>query len=751
NYEHEEKVRFADDNLLKKWGILADDDGFFSIKTAVIFAGLFIGGIFLTHILMPVNIGFALQQLTLTKIFLIVGILLMIAHMGITSGKQNKLVKKIDEIIPIEWLSVFMFMAESTFFAIVGLMGNGRIVYLFCFISVFLNATALYKSFAIVLRNSAIMAGEAKNIMTPRAYMQGVINKYPKRVALIMAGMGSVLIGIFFRKWFRTGADYLRNYVQVFKNISICLIGIVLGIFFGYKVIMFFKDTIFAAKQDDLQKNLEKQTKRETLVIAASILLLSLKLLGNWPKEAARFLVKRGITFNHAIAVVILYVIGRNLFSEKKEMPQEEIRERTRLALSCFGKQNKSVLVVSCLMFSMSIVLGIGVLAEYMDNGNIHIGGIIAASLFALMAIIRFYQNFKYQKVNKIKNAGIVIGVIGIEPCCVDRLDNKCIYKGFKIFSLLGDDMEHDQKILEENRRKYNAYYSGIIDVRESNVDEETLNKMIFELVRKIKNNKEVSSFHFKPETMVLNNRKACELKTMINKIMDSNVIVSRGLSELDIYDSKIGRIGEQFHVTRHFEGLKQNLIKLEEKRDFKVVSFKVDSIAELKWLAREHQKAINKYAGGNPDKYPVRLHVRFNNENVANGSLTRNNLEQILLRAGINRHILSADEILLGKEDTVWNITEYITKNYSCSTKTLSKDDILVVKMLKGIASQGYLAAVKVLFNTKNVPDTTAGMDVFFNYLDGIMYLKLSPINPIDLGDLRKEIENYEKLLIAA
>ncbi|MFH1395318.1 MAG: hypothetical protein ABIH09_04095, partial [Candidatus Omnitrophota bacterium] len=34
NYEHEEKVRFADDNLLKKWGILADDDGFFSIKTA---------------------------------------------------------------------------------------------------------------------------------------------------------------------------------------------------------------------------------------------------------------------------------------------------------------------------------------------------------------------------------------------------------------------------------------------------------------------------------------------------------------------------------------------------------------------------------------------------------------------------------------------------------------------------------------------------------------------------------------------
>ncbi|MFH1846480.1 MAG: HAD hydrolase-like protein [Candidatus Omnitrophota bacterium] len=578
----------------------------------------------------------------------------------------------------------------------------------------------------------------------------------PVIAVIILWGMSK-----FFGNYFKAIQSFIVSCVTAPRYRVIVIAGIFVGFVFGNAIlstlIKVFKagfgtgkktrdgknETIFKAKQKSLKlfikDSINKYPKETAAFIAIVVFLTVLKL---WSKKILAIKQETSLVLLTMVLIFFLYYMAKKIYTLWKEGILEKDFEK-KIDIKYFS-------FAAGVMINASMCM-IATVVECICDNNINWFFVIIGVPLGGISLKMFYLMYRLKKMTKIENSGIVVGVIGQAEGCCKELDERYINKGIKIFAIKRGNVEVQQKQLEQSRRKYNAYYAGVIDTRGTDIDKKALKKMVFELIRKIKHNKDVRSFHFKPENIVLDNKKARELKEMINEIMSSSVIVSNGLSELDIYDYKITKIGRGFNVPEKIKGLKEKLIKLEKKQEFKVISFKVNSMTELKWLAGEHQKAIDKYADGNPEKYPVHLHVRLDNENVKKGKITRGNIEQLLCKAGISKQIINPNEVLLGEEGDLWDITDYIIRKCSKHQQALDKEDILIVNMHGGIPSQGYLAALKVVLDPKNVPDQVAGMNINLGNISGIMYLYVKPINPIDIQELRQEIENYEKLLIAA
>jgi len=166
---------------------------------------------------------------------------------------------------------------------------------------------------------------------------------------------------------------------------------------------------------------------------------------------------------------------------------------------------------------------------------------------------------------------------------------------------------------------------------------------------------------------------------------------------------------------------------------------------------------------------------VRLVDENV-----TAENLDMVLERSGVS-DVISADNVSLEDSNDLAGIYEMVNTKRDvygevspedvviCDARDLSdliiregaidksaedllSKDMLYVQMADGVASQGYVAVIEIMANGNRMPTVMpAGARLTVKRIGSIRYIVVRPITPIDIEELREEIERYEKILIAA
>jgi len=254
---------------------------------------------------------------------------------------------------------------------------------------------------------------------------------------------------------------------------------------------------------------------------------------------------------------------------------------------------------------------------------------------------------------------------------------------------------------------------------------------------------------------------KISNIKATLEKIINRiPAIRSLRTSELSVYQLRIDRIAERNTVISHDKALAAKLAKIQAAGKPKVASFKVRNVAELRWLAKTHRDALERYG---EDKYPVKLHIR-----IADPNITKDNIGKVLELTGAN-DVLTVDDISFTPTASVSGIYETVSSKYGAEAKDIAIGDIsdftlvvdeegkrlvaeenlLLVMTEKGIASQLYDVVVELIANDNEIPRVMPyGANIEKNVMG---FFSFRPVKPIDMDVLRLEIEQYERVLMAA
>ncbi len=371
----------------------------------------------------------------------------------------------------------------------------------------------------------------------------------------------------------------------------------------------------------------------------------------------------------------------------------------------------------------------------------------------------------------KAESAGILIGVVGITEETVSDI-NKDL-GGVKIIALNEADSEANLDKINEYRKEYGAYASTVIDVQD--VDEPELKGLVHELINQIEREDRLY-FLSDPDSVPLDSKNMEEIQKVFTNLVDRfPAIRSFRVNDLSVYEYKFDKIAERSRIISRDMALAEKIAAIKTQEKTKVASFRINSIAELRWLADEHRRAIKRYADGDEANYPVKLHVRLVDENV-----TAENLDMVLERSGVS-DVINADNVSLEDSNDLAGIYEMVNIKRDvygeispedvviCDARDLSdliiregaidksaedllKKDMLYVQMADGVASQGYVAVIEIVANGNRMPTVMpAGARLTLKKIGSIRYIVVRPITPIDIEELREEIERYEKILIAA
>jgi hypothetical protein len=81
--------------------------------------------------------------------------------------------------------------------------------------------------------------------------------------------------------------------------------------------------------------------------------------------------------------------------------------------------------------------------------------------------------------------------------------------------------------------------------------------------------------------------------------------------------------------------------------------------------------------------------------------------------------------------------------------------DGMLFVKMEEGVILQQYGVIMELIANgneaPSSLPEGVETLEESPGMIPGVKYFRLKAIRPIDMDELRREIELYEKVLMAA
>jgi len=368
------------------------------------------------------------------------------------------------------------------------------------------------------------------------------------------------------------------------------------------------------------------------------------------------------------------------------------------------------------------------------------------------------------------ETAGIVLGVAGVSQADLDaRVDMREI-GGVKLVAIAeSEDTEGMMAVLDARREVYGAYASGLIDIKDVNGQGLDLENVVREFVRSIEQ-EDARHFQNSPETVALNAGTIEGIRSALSDIARRlSVPMSMRFSDLSMYEYRFDRIASVRRVTSGDKALGEKLAAMKRSGRQKVATFRAGSVAELRWLADEHRRALDKYGR---DNYPIRMHVRLTDDKV-----NAENLELVLEKAGVS-DVLSAEDISLGDGDTMGEVYDMIAAKgiYGditpadiaiCDGRELAVDDaghleesagslmdreLLFVKMDAGVASQGYMATVALMANNKDLGQILPeGAEMHAVVINGRTFIVVRPIEPIDIDGLRNEIEEYELILMAA
>jgi cellulose synthase/poly-beta-1,6-N-acetylglucosamine synthase-like glycosyltransferase len=359
-----------------------------------------------------------------------------------------------------------------------------------------------------------------------------------------------------------------------------------------------------------------------------------------------------------------------------------------------------------------------------------------------------------------VRHAGIVIGVACEETSFEET--SKILESinsgigGVRFVALTGETRENMLE-LENIRKKEGAYAAGMT---EADLNEKDLRKVAEELISAIeKQDKRIFSLAYPdlagltPETVRLISDINGTLQTISRRIPGLRSM--RG-SELSVYEMRIDNIAKANRISA-------GTGKLEAKT--KVASFRVENIAELRWLANEHRRAREKYG---EDNYPVKIHIRLVNEKI-----TKDNLEKVLVSAGVN-DVISPEDIYLGDSDSLSEVHSLVMGRYrdldlgtediaitdvrdlnieDLGSQQLLDERLLFVKMEDGLVSQLYTVVAELFANNNEmlvaIPE---GAELRQMDPNGTWkYFRFRPSKPVDWREVREEIKRYEMVLMAA
>jgi hypothetical protein len=207
---------------------------------------------------------------------------------------------------------------------------------------------------------------------------------------------------------------------------------------------------------------------------------------------------------------------------------------------------------------------------------------------------------------------------------------------------------------------------------------------------------------------------------------------------------------------TMEFSGIsKETILNAADQK--RVISVRADTLAELKMLAEAHRDRMS--LARNPDKgsIPVKLEVRLavsENERRA----IEKDLPSLLERMGV-AEILSADDVILVKSEEAESVKAIYER--LAATEKIQKENIVVVDRAregregsdipegaafieytdKFITSYHYDAILDAIAR----PNDPALSDKYKRWL------RIRPIEVIDFDQLQREVEQYQKVLMAA
>jgi len=354
---------------------------------------------------------------------------------------------------------------------------------------------------------------------------------------------------------------------------------------------------------------------------------------------------------------------------------------------------------------------------------------------------------------------GIIIGVTGVSEKVVNRI-NKTI-SGVGLVALAGATQKANLEELERTRKTHGAYASGLI---ESGITDETqLMNIVEELTGAIEKEDRRLFALDNPEIASLTTETVKEIAGLENILARIAkripAIHSMRAAELSIYELRIDRISQAHQIVSRDALLAQKLAKITESGKTKIMSFRAHNIAEVRWLAGEHRQALQKYGKEN---YPVELHVRLVDENV-----TEKNLDRILKLAGVG-DVITKDNITLADGETLGEICDLIREQFGeieaedmaiGDVRELKLDkellkDVLYINMpaSEGMVSQLYPVIMELIANENKRPHLMPqGVGMLEQPEPGLFYFIFKPIKPMNFDELHREIEQYERVLMAA
>ncbi|MFH1877305.1 MAG: hypothetical protein ABH883_00655, partial [Candidatus Omnitrophota bacterium] len=370
-------------------------------------------------------------------------------------------------------------------------------------------------------------------------------------------------------------------------------------------------------------------------------------------------------------------------------------------------------------------------------------------------------------------SAGIIIGVTGITEKTAVTISG--CYGGVLIMKIDGKNTGENVKTLEQYGRQYSAYATALLDA--AGMTEPAVAGLVDEIIKDIEE-KDRLKYVSDPGLVKLDADSVSEIqRTFAGIAARFPSMAARRVKELSVYESKFDRIAASRRIASRDKDLDSKLVELGRNGGTKVASFYADSIVELRWLADQHRKALERFRKTGKE-YPVKLHIRLNDKRV-----TADNIADVLRDAEID-DVVKVENITLEAGKSIDEIYGYIESKEAIYGKVAPQDivicdprqdvvirsdgtisdtakELLAKKMLfvmmdTGVASQGYIGVIEILANGNSIP-TVMPEGIAFDTMSVSVgearytFIVIKPIEPIDINQLRKEIERYEEILIRA
>jgi len=369
----------------------------------------------------------------------------------------------------------------------------------------------------------------------------------------------------------------------------------------------------------------------------------------------------------------------------------------------------------------------------------------------------------------------MVIGVIGPDEDLVAELAQELDIGGIEIV-YMGDGSESYQDVmdnLEETRKFLGAYASGLLEL--GVLDKQAVGEAIQAFVEEANKKDEKIFALAHPEVVKLTNDIRSSISVAEETLKSAARVITERLgatmsiraAELSIYELRIDNMRAAKSIGFDTETMVSSVKSKIGDKEEKGVAAIVHNLAELRMLAGSHREMKQLYeAKFEGKKYPINLQVILNDDNV-----TEENLEKMLNLADVS-DIFGAHNVTLQKFDKLSQIYDFVSSRIpgiSVSDVCLLRDikdsiqidntgsdyldqGMIQIAVEEGLISQLYTAGIEVIMNDGELVMLN-GASLSYEYTDKPQWhcLILKPMKPIDMQQIQREMDEYEKVLMAA